>query len=395
MNHSSILDFFSPIDLAQISNGDTYYDSQLGDTLVKYVTEKTSINFDVVKVAIIGVEDARNSKSNEGASHAPDAVRKYLYKLQDHYLDGRVADLGNIKAGNTLQDTLVALKMVCFELIKQNIIPMIIGGGHFLTYAQYEAYQNLDNEVEVAVVDAFFDMDDPDSVEGLLNHTNHLNHLLLHEPNYLYNLCVLGYQTHFAPTQLLSDMDKMLLEGVRLGELSGNIMNAEPYLRNADMVSIDMTAVRATDAAANAFATPNGLYGEQLCQLSRYAGNSDKLTSFGIYEFNPLLDDRGFTAHLVAQMIWYFLDGWVARRNDIPMEEGINHTKYHALLENHDIVFVKSNLSDKWWMRVPYPAASEGEGQPYKLVACSYADYQQACNQEMPDRWWRTYQRLF
>jgi len=38
----------------------------------------------------------------------------------------------------------------------------------------------------------------------------------------------------------------------------------------------------------------------------RYAGMSDKLSSFGIYEINPLFDNHDQTSHLAAQMIWYF-----------------------------------------------------------------------------------------
>jgi hypothetical protein len=28
------------------------------------------------------------------------------------------------------------------------------------------------------------------------------------------------------------------------------------------------------------------------------------------------------------------------------------------------------------------------------FIGCSYLDYETVCNDEMPDRWWRAYQRL-
>ena len=44
-------------------------------------------------------------------------------------------------------------------------------------------------------------------------------------------------------------------------------------------------------------------------------------------------------------------------------------------------------------MQVPYPSGIS-KNERYHLVPCSYADYQAAVSGEMPDLWWRTYQKL-
>jgi hypothetical protein len=64
------------------------------------------------------------------------------------------------------------------------------------------------------------------------------------------------------------------------------------------------------------------------------------------------------------------------------------------LQEGHELVFYKSPKSDRWWMDVPYPAGQEKRYERHHLVPCSLEEYQQATNEEMPDRWWKTYQKL-
>jgi hypothetical protein len=191
-------------------------------------------------------------------------------------------------------------------------------------------------------------------------------------------------------------MEKMYFDVYRLGEINTNIQNTEPLVRNADIVSFDLSAIRFSDAPGTENSGPNGLYAEQACQIARYAGMSDKLTSFGIYEYRPDLDQRGMTAHLVAQMIWCFIEGITLRKGDYPIGDKESYLKYIVDLstEEHQLTFYKSPRSDRWWMDVPYPAGRKNKYERHHLVPCSYDEYQQATNDDMPDRWWRTYQKL-
>jgi formiminoglutamase len=161
-------------------------------------------------------------------------------------------------------------------------------------------------------------------------------------------------------------------------------------------MSFDISAIRQSDAPGNGNASPNGFYGEEACQITRYAGMSDKLSSFGIYEINPAFDNNKQTAHLAAQMIWYFVDGFYNRKKDYPIVDKAEYTKYRVSITNHEheIVFYKSNKSDRWWMDVPYPLNHQIKFERHHMVPCSYSDYQTACSDEMPDRWWQTYQKL-
>jgi hypothetical protein len=205
----------------------------------------------------------------------------------------------------------------------------------------------------------------------------------------------LGYQVYFTSQDSLRVMDKLYFDVHRLGELSGNIAVAEPVIRNANMISFDMSAIRSSDALGNANAGPNGFNGAEACQIARYAGFNDKLSSIGFYEFNPAYDNNGQTALLLAQMIWYFIDGVYNRKRDFPLNPKSQYIIYKTNLKHgdHELAFVKSKKSDRWWMQVPYPAGGS-PNERFHLVPCLYEDYKTAVSGEMPDLWWRTYQKL-
>jgi formiminoglutamase len=392
----SLTDFLSPVDLSNVIPKHGFNSSQLGRKISIYTEHFPDLEEQQYDMAIIGVMEDRHAINNEGCSTAPNYVRERLYQLHEGSFAVKIADLGDIRRGASITDTYVALKTVVNELIRANILPIIIGGGQDLTYAQFMAYEDLEQRVDLVVIDQAFDLDD----DFERNHfettsASFLSKILLHEPNYLFNFSNLGYQTYFTSQDSLRVMDKLLFDVHRLGELSGKINVAEPVIRNASMISFDMGAIRGADAMGNANASPNGFYGEEACQICRYAGYNDKLTSIGFYEFNPAYDVNGQTAMLMAQMIWYFVEGFYNRKSDFPLNPKSQYLIYKTTLthEDHELVFVKSKKSDRWWMQVPYPA-NGSLNERFHLVPCRYEDYQTAVGGEMPDLWWRTYQKL-
>ncbi|MDB5031303.1 formimidoylglutamase [Mucilaginibacter sp.] len=390
----SLSDFFTPIDLKKIIPKNGYYTSHLGSKIDHYVVNFPEL--EQMHIAIIGVQEDRNAINNPGCSLGPDYVREKLYLLNEGSYDTKIVDLGNIRQGETVTDTYFALKTVVAELIKMDIIPVIIGGGQDLTYAQYLGYETLEQKVDLVIVDSHFDLEDDENIDSIeTTSTSYLNKVFLHEPNYLFNYSNLGYQTFFASQDSLRVMEKLYFDVHRLGELSYNVTVTEPIIRNANMVSFDMGAIRASDAMGNANATPNGFYGEEACQICRYAGFNDKLTSIGFYEFNPAYDSNGQTAMLLSQMIWYFIDGVYNRKKDFPLNPKSQYLIYKTSLKHdaHELVFVKSKKSDRWWMQVPYPTGGSKNAR-FHLVPCRYEDYKIATSGEMPDLWWRTYQKL-
>jgi arginase family enzyme len=389
----SLSDFLSPVIYTSPKNG--FYTSHLGSKLEIYHSDFPDLDNNTYDIAIIGVEEDRNAINNSGTALSADHFREKFYSLNEGNYVTRIVDLGNIKAGHSVTDTYIALKLVASELIKMNILPVIIGGGQDLTYPQFMAYEELEQKVDLLVVDSHFDIDDdPHGINGTTSQS-YLNRIFLHEPNYLFNYSNIGYQTYFVNQESLKVMDKLFFDIHRLGDFSSSITIAEPTIRNANMISFDMGAIRSSDASGNANATPNGFYGEQACQICRYAGMNDKLSSIGFYEFNPAYDHNGQTALLLAQMVWYFVDGFYNRKKEHPLLPKSQYITYRASLKDgsHELIFVKSKKSDRWWMQVPYPTGLS-KNERHHLVPCRYEDYQLANSGEMPDLWWRTYQKL-
>jgi len=391
----SLAVFFSSISPEEFAPEAGFNRSQIGAAIQVYDQTFPDLEDEKPDLALFGVLDDRMAIGNTGCKDAANAVRKALYPLYQGDYTLRLADLGNIREGETVTDTYAAVKTVCEELIRAGIIPIIVGGGHDITYAQYLGYEKLEQKVEVALVDARFDLDQEHTESAPLNSQTFLNHIILHEPDFLFNLNNLAYQTYFVSKEAIAMYDKLYFNAVRLGMIADQVGQIEPIIRAADILSFDINAIRFSDAPGNAHATPNGLFGDEACQLCRYAGMSDKLTSIGFYEYNPSYDNRGQTAILVAQMIWYFIEGFYNRKHDAPLVPKSAYITYRTTVHNdaYELVFVKSKKSDRWWMQVPY-SGSKSVNERYHLVPCRYEDYQTAVSGEMPDLWWKTHQKL-
>ncbi len=383
--------FFKPLDASRF---DTYQDQKtvMGNAVKKFLDPEKFPDLTGCHIAFIGCEEDRGSVRNDGCAKAPDIIREKYYQLKKAQHPYQVVDLGNIRLGESLKDTYAALSTIMIELIKDGILPVILGGSQDLTYAQYLAYQQLEETVNIVSVDAKFDLG---STEEEIRSSTYLGKIILHEPNFLFNFSNIGYQTYFVGNDQVELMDKLFFDAYRLGQVRKDMEEVEPIVRNADILSFDMTSIRQSDAPGNGNASPNGFYGEEACQIIRYAGLSDKLTSIGFYEANPLFDNHDQTSHLIAQMIWYFIDGYYNRKKDMPVSNKAGFVKYRVALKKseQEIIFYKSEKSSRWWMEVPFPN-SKVKYHRHHLVPCSYKDYETACRDEMPERWWQAFQKI-
>ncbi|MCX6246549.1 MAG: formimidoylglutamase [Bacteroidetes bacterium] len=386
-----ISEFFEPADISYTPESSGLL--RMGDKIKAFVNPGDFPDYMEADIVLIGVKEDRNAFNNEGCALAPDYVRKHLYNLFPGSFTPKIVDLGNIKAGFQVSDTYFALSSVIAEMLEQNIFPVIIGGSQDLTYANYQAYQSLGQIINIVSIDSMFDLG---SSENEVTSRSFLSNIILHQPNYLFNYANLGYQTYFVDQDALKLMKNLMFDTYRLGHLRENLEEAEPVVRNADLITVDVSAIRYSDAPGNENGTPNGFYGEEICQIIRYAGMSDKLTSIGFYETNPRNDRNGQTAHLVAQMIWYLVEGFYNRPNDFPFKNDDDYIRYRVTITDHkeELTFYKSKKTDRWWMEIPLQSEQRIKYQRHYLVPCSYQDYQTACTNDIPDRWWMVYQKL-
>jgi len=389
----SISMYFEPVSLPDFGVSGNSEHKRFGEILGVFESIENFPDLENIDLALIGITEDRNSVNNEGCGLAPDYVRTYLYNLFPGNYNPRIVDLGNIKRGHSVEDTYFALTTVVTELLAARIVPVLIGGGQDLTYANFKAYESLGRIINIVSVDQAFDLGEN---EKKTNSQSFLSRIILHQPNYLFNYTNIGFQTYFVDQDAINLMKKLFFDTYRLGVVQKNITMVEPLVRNADMLTFDISSIRMSDAPACGNASPNGFYGEEACQISRYAGMSDKLSSVGFYEMNPTFDRQGQTAHLLSQMIWYFIDGFYNRKQDFPGEEADDFIRYTVQVSGHDdgIVFYKSKKSARWWMEIDCSPGVKAKFGHHYLVPCDYSDYTTACADEIPDRWWLMYQKL-
>jgi hypothetical protein len=373
-----------------IPSNEKYEEEMLGNSIRANIGDKFPL-LDDKGTAIIYVPEYRNhSKGIE--NDFTNNFRNQFYKLyQGVNWSHTVYDLGTIVPGKEIKDTAYAIQTVCQELIKKNIIPIIIGGTQDLTNALYKSYEQLEQMVNLTSIDNQLDLGD---IENEVHHEGWLSHVLLHKPCFLFNYTNIGAQNHYISNKTLDLFNELYFDVCRLGEVSQSIQLAEPFMRNTDILSMDLTSIRASDLQNNNYSAPNGLFANEACQLTRYAGISDKLSSFGI--FNYYSNNHNVTDELVAQLIWYFNEGYAHRKGDFPIGSKKSYTKFRVFLEelNEEIVFYKSNKSGRWWIEVTYPGLKRSKFMRHQMIPCSYATYEESMKGEVPDLWWKTYQKL-
>jgi len=369
-------DFLAPIQLAAIHGDNGYNDGQFARHIAIYENELPDVT--TADIVLVGVTEFRGAGIFEAQPSATDAIRKQLYQLHYWHTEVTIADIGNIKTGANLSDSYAAIKTVLAELFRLKKIVVIIGGSHDITLAQYLAYTLINKTVEATCIDATINLrgESPERSE------NFLMEMLTSEPNMVRHYNHIGFQSYFVHPRMLETMDKLRFDCFRLGIVKENIEEMEPVLRNTNMLSFDMSAIKHGDSPASNY-SPNGFTGEEACILSQYAGMSNNLTSIGIYGYLAEQDEHELSAKQIAQMLWYFIDGKSRGKQEASIEERHNFNEYHCAFTEVDTVFLQSKKTNRWWMQLPTK----------KFIACSYKDYLQASQNHIPERWLRAQER--
>ena len=341
-------------------------DKSFGKNLLLHTEQMPDLK--KVKIALLGVGEKEAN-----------AVREHLYGCVSLFTPGTVADLGNLrKAESSL------LIPVVYELLSGKVVPVIIGGDDALASAQFLAYRDAKALVNMVVVDECFRLGPPDaSYAPVLSPLHPL----------LFNFGLIGFQAHQVSPESAGFLTTRHFDAVRLGRSRAAIEETEPVIRDADLMAFHLGALKQSEAPGVTAASPSGFFTEEACQLCRYAGMSDKLTSFGIYGYRPEHDRDTQTAQVAAQMVWYFLEGFFNRKGDFPASKN-GLTEYIVAFRqlNYQITFWKSAKSGRWWMQVPVTTGKKLER--HRLVPCSYQDYQMACREELPERLMQALQRF-
>lgn len=350
--------------------------------IINVHTENSPIkNLDKYKIAIFGVPEGRNCPI-PGTIKAPDGIRKQLYQLTKIPGKLKIIDLGDMKRGVSFDDTVAGLADVLVYLSEKEIFPLILGGSSALALAIDKAMKMLMKRYTLATVDSRIDYI---GNKDMLGSQRFLKDIMDGNNCMLTHFINIGYQTQLNDQQVVNRLKKKHAELVRIGEARKSIHLTEPLIRDSDVILFDMSSVRQSDAPGTISPSPNGFYGEEICLLARYAGISDNLSLFALFDVDPDIDLREQTTGLAAQVVWFFLEGFAQKQYEtqfLDIDNG-RFTRYHVSVPDvgGDMVFVKSNFTDRWWIELI------NTGEENKFIACSQEDYLKANHGEVPERW--------
>lgn len=377
-----IFDYFDQADFSLFSGKrEAMWKSSLGCAIEKSTIQLTHSNPDNLDVVIFGVP-VDNGSRDTGAALAPGEIRNELYRLSAPPGKCKMADLGDLKPAVNLKGTLLALRDVMEFFSECQITMVVIGGSQDLTAGICEAFKN-HKYFCLSAVDAFLDM--KTGVESF-HSSNYLTRVFRRIPH-LFQFNLIGYQSPFVSEAYLSGTAGVN-DHLRLGQLRDKMHYAEPVMRNTDVLSFDMGAVKYSDAPSGRIRHPNGLRSEEACQLARYAGLSDRMKVFGLFELVPGGDQTMLSAKLAAEIIWYFLEGYIMRKKNFQSED--NRVVYKVAVKDLDqpIVFLRDEITNRWWYEI---SSISGETA---TIACLEEEYREAAANEIPARWLKFVQKM-
>ncbi len=369
-------DFLIAIPVQELNDDNGYTDGQLAKHMAIYENELPDIT--AADIVLVGINETRGSGAFDNTINAADHIRKQLYRLHYWHTDVTIADIGNIKTGATLNDSYAAVRTVLAELFRMKKTVIILGGSHDITLAQYFAYKELQQVVEATCIDATINL----KSENPLRSENFLLEMLTGEPNLVKHYNHIGFQSYFVHPRMLETMDKLRFDCYRVGTAKENIEEMEPVIRNTHLLSFDISAIKHSDSPAST-ESPNGFTGEEACILTRFAGLSNRVNSFGIYGYLPQQDKNDLTAKQISQMLWYFIDGKARSKQEAAIEDRDHFNEYYTSFTEVESIFLQSKKTGRWWMQLPNK----------KFIPCSYNDYVHASQNQIPERWLRAQER--
>lgn len=384
-----MIEFLSPVSKSVVAHLEILPSGTLGKQVILHKSKGDLPNLKDVSIAVVGIKENRNDENYLGEEISFETLRKTFYNLYPGNWSLKMVDLGDIEKGATPEDSHFALKTVTEALLQKKIIPIILGGSQDLLYSQYRAYDTFKKMINLVNVDNRFDLG---IAENPISNKSYVGKIIVDKPYNLFNYSVLGYQSFFNPPAEIALMDKLYFDAYRLGSVTEDITKVEPILRDADIIAIDVTTIKSGDLSYKYYNSPNGFDSREICAITRYAGLSNRVSSLGIYELKEFSQVES-PAMLIAQIIWYFIEGVNFRVQDEDFNNETHFKTYKVPVGEEVLLFKKSNKTGRWWIELPFISNVNNKLKTHTLLPCTYGDYLSATNQEIPERWYKARQK--
>ncbi len=295
--------------------------------------------FDNVDIGIVGIPfdlGVLFSKGRVGARKAPDKIREQLSiygtTFNIDYLTDisslRILDFGNvIVEKDDPIETYNRIKSVIDEMLKNDILPLVLGGGHDITFPCIEAFSQYYKKIGGLNIDVHFDVREQTGrhiSSGMVFRKilEDLNEELLLGENFIEigadgNVNSRKYWEYLSKKNVTVYPIKHIRDAMRDTPGIEHIIKQALQIagRNTDAVfaSLDIDSVSSDAAPGCSFINPNGFTTDEISRISYTVGCDKNIRYFDLVEVNPEFDVDNRTTRLCARIISCFLTGYTQR----------------------------------------------------------------------------------
>lgn len=361
-----ILEYFNSVEKNALDFANNLNVDQLGKKIG--INGRDDYNeFSNINIIIFSISEYRHNQSINKKFNADKDFRKKLYSLYIGNWTSKIYDMGSLVNGNKISDTNYALEKIINSFVKDQIFVITVGGSQNLTTSLYSSIKPLLSSINLVSINNKLDFTKNNNTEE-----SYLSRIILDDENKLNQFSNIGYQKHLISQDEIGLINKMKFESLSLGKVKSDVNNAEPVLRDSNLTSFDIRSVKSGDIN-NAHQYPNGLTTYEFCSLSRFSGSGSKSKVVSFFENW----DFSIMNSLLAEALWYVIDGFNSRFDENPEEDSDDFVYYHIELDNYKFKFYKSLITDRWWVEFINDELISVEKN---IISCTANDYYQSKN---------------
>lgn len=292
------------------------------------------------EIGIVGIPydlGVEFSNGRTGARKAPQKIREqinnYGTTFNIDYLTDlsslHIADFGNIKVDyNNPDETYHRIEKTIYEIVKHNVVPIVLGGGHDITYPSIQGFSKYFKSIGGINIDVHFDVreqygENVSSGMGFRKILEDIKHNPLQGKHFVEigadgNVNSKKYFDYLINNDVTIFPIKKIRDAIKVNRdieyFMKDAINIAKEDTNAVFTSLDIDSVSSDAAPGCSFTNPNGFSTDEISRIAHAVGCNKKVKYFDIAEVNPNFDVDDRTSRLCARIISCFLTGYVQRK---------------------------------------------------------------------------------
>lgn len=255
-----------------------------------------------------------------GAAEAPPRLREWLYGMtpdpRRHHemikLVRHTRDLGNLIGDVSLSARQAALGTTLAPHLRNDTVPLVLGGGHETAYGHFLGYVEAERDVTILNWDAHPDVRPVD--HGTPHSGSSFRQALQHPSGCCRNYAVAGLQPHSTAAAHLRFIESHDGDYTWGDDLSRRAIEKQyESLSGPAMVTFDLDTVDQAQAPGVSAPAAGGLDQTLWFHAAYQAGRCPHVTSVDLVELNPTVDVDDRTARLAARTVLEIFRGLTDR----------------------------------------------------------------------------------